>query len=85
MKLFKVERPIPAPSESFKLMVCAAENDQDARIISPFVPNFMDYYLNDDRSILWWGCSLSDLTVTYIGEAAEGIEEGVICADFNAG
>lgn len=82
MKLFKVENPTPVAYDEFQAMVCAAENEGVARGICPSdgVGN-----MDNDDSYRYFGCPLSELTVTYIGDAAEGIEEGVVCADFNAG
>jgi len=82
MKLFKVDRPNSDFDYGVESMICEAENADDARKTSP-----MNGKVNmcDRQSIMYWGCPLEYLTVTYIGEAAEGIDEGVICADFNAG
>jgi len=82
MKLFKVESPTPVAYDEFQAMVCAAENEVIAREICP---SDGTGNMDEDDSYKYWGCPLSGLTVTYIGEAAEGIEEGVVCADFNAG
>lgn len=81
MKLFKVEGRKPVCMDEFRSMVCAAESEDLARTMCPRD----GYDMSEDDSYIDWGCSLSELTVAYIGEAAEGIEEGVICADFNAG
>lgn len=82
MKLFKVEQLGNACLDEFQSMICAAENESLARVTSPVG---FDHPVDDQDSFHFWGCGLDELKITYIGEAAEGIQQGVICADFNAG
>ena len=83
MKLFKVEYQNPIIHDfGCKSLICEAETADEARKTSPMNGIVS---MSDRDSYQYWGCPLSKLTVTYIGEAAKGIEEGVICADFNAG
>jgi hypothetical protein len=81
MKLFKIVSPEPFGYETYDEAVVAAEDEASARATHPSGDNdcWGEKYFNS------WGCSPQEIQVTYLGEAVEGTEAGVIVASFNAG
>lgn len=70
MKLFKLFRSINS-------MVVAAPDSVTARTMHPTgVANWGDSS---------WACSLEEVDVEYLGEAADGTEQGIIISSYNAG
>jgi len=82
MKLFKISQDENTDYDTYDSAVVAAPNGQTARNMNPrdgkeFV-GWNEYYSS-------WCTSADKVTVEYLGEATEGIEQGVICSSFNAG
>ena len=77
MKLWLISQNENNNWDTYDSMVVAAKNEEIAKEILP-------PYVNWEKGSSW--CSSSDkVVVEYIGEAKEGIEEGIILASFNAG
>lgn len=76
MKLFLCEQFAVSGYDTYDSFVVAAMTKKLAQQThpNPKYPNI--YNWPEDRSLV---------TVTYLGEAKEGTESGVICASFNAG
>ena len=78
MKLFLIAQDVNTGYDTFDSAVVAAENGGDAQKILPGENEWMG---NDVR---FW-CEPQHVAVKYLGEAADGIEKGVISASYNAG
>lgn len=82
MKLFKISQEENTDYDTYDSAVVAAPDEQTARNMNPSDGKVMTEW--GDRYNCW--CSSPDnVTVECIGEAAEGVKQGVICASFNAG
>lgn len=81
MKLFVISQSENRGYDHYDSAVVAAPDEETARYMSPF---------NGSKIMEWnqwcnnWCYSPDEVKVTYIGEAAEGIRQGVVCASFNA-
>ena len=96
MKLWLISQDQNSNYDTFDSAVVAAETEEAAARIIPgwagMVINFwgkdgkLRERRNDDIE-RWpaWATDLSEVKVKYLGEAAEGIEAGVVLASFNAG
>lgn len=77
MKLWLISQNANNGYDTYDSAVVAADSEDKARNTHPYnYPESWGYT---------WCESPSQVTVKYIGEAAEGTEAGVICASFNAG
>ena len=78
MKLFKISQSKKVGYDTYDSAIVAAEDDVSARSIHP-------------SGLKWsaksgcWCAKPEYVTAEYIGEAAPGIEQGVILASYNAG
>jgi len=82
MKLFLISQKENDDYDVYDSAVVAAETKEIARAMDPSNGKpkvFGERFWND------WCKSIDDVEVKYLGEAAPGIEQGVICASFNAG
>lgn len=85
MKLWLIKRRGDWDYDDFDAAVVAADTSDDARLTHP---GGGDYVWDGDR---WSMSGLSDwvspdrVNVTLLGEAAPGIERGVVLSSFNAG
>lgn len=82
MKLFLISQSENNNYDTYDSAVVAAETEEIAKAMDPSSGNpkvFGGEYCGD------WCKSLDGVNVLYLGEAAEGITQGVICASFNAG
>tara|TARA_B110000503_G_scaffold37341_1_gene61080 strand:+ start:2755 stop:2982 length:228 start_codon:yes stop_codon:yes gene_type:complete len=75
MKLFFISQDENGGFDTYSDAVVAAPDEETARNISPSERSYM---------IDEW-CDPKYVTVRYIGEAAEGVDQGVICASYHAG
>lgn len=80
MKLFLITQTENNGYDTYDSAVVAAQNEENARKMHPSGHNEGWEY-----SYTPWASSPDKVTVIYIGEAAEGMEQHVICASFNAG
>ena len=78
MKLFHISQNENHEYDTYDSAVVCAQDADDARTISPDSGRW-------DGSFGAWCSSPDKVEVKYLGEAAEGIERGVVCASFNAG
>lgn len=82
MKLFKLWRDTPKGWDYFDSCIVAALNEEEAKTIKP-KPSGADE-MEDWEKWKWW-VPVEEVKCEYIGEAAEGIERGVVLASYNAG
>jgi hypothetical protein len=96
MKLFLLSQDVNDNYDTYDSVVVAAPNEETARLIHPgdeWPPPDAKYKTGDviidlpNNRTMWndWAYRPEEVKVKYIGEAAEGIEQGVVCASFNAG
>jgi hypothetical protein len=99
MKLYKLSQEINDGYDTYDSCVVCAENEEKARLIHPseFVTHHDDEnwygtytkggeYIIEDYHPSWVERDrVNEIKVEYIGEAKEGMEEGVVVASFNAG
>ena len=87
MTLFVITQSQNKSYDTYDSAVVAAEDYDSARKIHPDSA----LYPGVDDSVHWlrtfptWASSPHHVEAKYLGEAAKGIESGVICADFRAG
>ena len=83
MKLFLISQDKNNGYDTYESAVVCAHDENNAKTIHPYksisapVTNSLNEYST-------W-TELDNVKVKYIGEAAEGLERGVIVASFNAG
>lgn len=80
MHLYMITQDVNNDYDTFKGAVVAAASTEDARMTPP--SDYIDMS-NPEPNYSW--CRAQDVSVTYIGEAADGTEPGVILASFRAG
>lgn len=84
MKLFLISQSENNKYDTYDSAVVAAPDEETARVSSPF-----DDELITDWNKRWirsaWCSSIEHVRVQYLGEAADDIKQGVVCASFNAG
>jgi len=81
MKLFLISQTINQSYDSFDSAVVVADSKETAKNMHPGG----GFVTQTDNSCSWC-CSPEDVTVTYLGEAADSYQEPeVVCASFNAG
>lgn len=81
MKLWKISQTANRDYDTYDAAIVAARTAEVARTIHP--SGRCD---TGDVEIPWdsW-CSLDEVTVEYLGMAAEGTKQGVILSSYNAG
>lgn len=82
MRIYKVERADMNGYDEYDSFVVVAEDEADAIRFHPGGEDLGESATNPNGT---WPVDLSKLGVTLIGEAAPGIERGVVLASFNAG
>lgn len=87
MKLFHISQEANQKYDSYDSAVVAAPDEETARKMRPsdglIYPNHNKY--SNDWGGYSWCKSPDDVIVHYLGEATNGIGQGVVCASFNAG
>ena len=85
MKLWLVSQNVATGYDTYDSAVVAAETEKDARETYPgeYTPEGWPAQYLDALFPDW--AHPDSVTAKYIGEAAEGVAAGVICASFNAG
>jgi hypothetical protein len=78
MKLFKIEQSVNDDYDTYDAAIVAAPDEDAARNI---LPGNGEWNKPDGT----WCDRPDQVEVTYIGEAKEGTEQGVILESFNAG
>jgi len=81
MKLWIIEQSKNAGYDTYSDAVVAAETEEEARVIQP---DGQPLRANEDWAYSTWA-KPEFVSVRYIGEAAESISKGVVCASFHAG
>jgi hypothetical protein len=77
MKLFLISQNENHDYDTYDSAVVCASSESEAKNMHP---RDGELRFNYD-----WCSSVDFVNVQYIGEAAEGMKKGVICASFNAG
>jgi len=94
MKLYLISQNVNNGYDTFDSAVVAAESEQEARETFPDNNSeWRTYELDEDgfwvdedgENPMEWAENASQVSVKYLGEAAEGTQSGVILASFNAG
>lgn len=94
LKLYLISQTQADGYDTYDSAVVCAESEDQARNVDPSEPYIggggavMTRKLWKDRygdEYALWCSGPEHVTVKYIGEAAPGLEIGVICASFNAG
>ena len=78
MKLFLISQTENDDYDTYDSAVVCAQDEDEARNIQPGCHQFGDKWSD-------WCSSPEKVTVKCVGEAADGIDRGVVCASFNAG
>lgn len=82
MKLYHISQTENDDYDTYSDLVVCAESEDEARLIHP--SQYKENPWADDVYSSW--CKSPDqVTVEYLGEAAEHLEKGIICASFHAG
>ena len=82
MKLFLISQEQNNSYDTYDSAVVAAPDEEIARHIDPGSGKQKEDW---DAKYGDWCNSPDDVIVTYIGEAADNVKQGVICASYNAG
>ena len=86
LKLFRITQDETDGYDTYDSAIVAAPDEATARRMCPgtgkvLTPaKFADY-----RSSRSWATSVTRVTAVCIGEASEGVGQGVLCASYNAG
>ena len=78
MNIYRISQDENTRRDSYDMAVVCARSEADAATISPESRGW-------DKPIFSWCSSPKKVKVKLIGQAAEGIKRGIICASFNAG
>jgi len=84
MKLYLISQTENQDYDTYDSAVVCAPDEETARNTNPCGGGQMTENLWK-RDFSTWCRSAKSVTVQYIGEAADGVEIGVVCASFNAG
>jgi hypothetical protein len=83
MKIYKLEQSKVSGYDTYDSCVVIAESEEEAKLISPSDREIKE---KTDEYDSWVGKdNIDKIEVTYLGEAKEGSEKGVVCSSFNAG
>lgn len=83
MKLFLISQKENTDYDTYDSAVVAAPDEETAKSMNPRDGNRVDW--NEWNDITAWCSGPEHVDVKYIGDAADGVAQGVICASFNAG
>ena len=82
MKLFLISQEQKKDYDTYDSAVVAAPDEDSARIIDPGTGNPMKDWKRGNYS---WCDGPEHVVVRYLGEAADDVEQGVVCSSYNAG
>lgn len=80
MKLFLISQEQNNDYDTYDSAVVAAPDDGTARQMNPSTGNPVEW----DKIFPIWCNGPEHVVVRYIGEASADVEQGVVCASFNA-
>ena len=83
MKLFLISQTENDGYDTYDSAVVCAEDEQDAKSMLPDGVPLSRFEKGDHYTS--WAFTLDAITVKLLGDAADGIPAGVICASYNAG
>lgn len=81
MKLFLIEQYENMDYSTYDSAVVAAPDEAAARYMHPKTGKPVDDWIAGGLS---WCSGPEHVAVRYLGEAADGVEQGVVCASYNA-
>lgn len=81
MKIYLLNQDTNNGYNSYDSLVVCAENEDEARQITPYAFEFVDGICKGSL----WAWRIEDVKVKYLGEAKEGSGKGIILGSFNAG
>ena len=84
MKLYLISQTENGHYDTFDSAVVCADDEETARNIHPRTGEPVTSEQWADLYSCWCSSPL-EVAVKYLGEAAEGVEAGIVCASFNAG
>lgn len=82
MKLFLISQNQNNDYDTYDSAVVAASDEEAARQMDPGTGSPVKEW---NRQYSSWCAGPEHVTVRYLGEAADGVEHGIVCASFNAG
>ena len=82
MKLFLISQIQNDDYDTYHEAVVCAPDAETARNMNPSNGKFIDEWGLDITNI--WCSAPEQVVVRYIGESADGMEQGVVCVSFNA-
>lgn len=85
MKIYKIWQTVNRGYDTFSSAIVVAENEEDARMMTPERHNYGKIYYKFHGKSDVWAHNVNDVKVEYIGEAKDGVKKGVIIGSFNAG
>lgn len=85
MKLFLISQDFNSGYDTYNEAVVAAPTAEIAKRIDPATGEEIDLQSIRYRCGHSSWCNPEHVKVTYLGEAADDIKEGLICSSFNAG
>lgn len=85
MKLYLISQTERNGWDTYDSAVVAAESEEEARYIQPHSRGVLVLDTKFDPIDDCWASKPENVTVKYLGDAAEGIKKSVICASFNEG
>jgi len=87
MKLFMISQNETRGYDTYSVAVVCADSEEEAASIHPDGDLYSDETspYNSWKSGRSWARTPNSVKVEYIGEAAEHLSRGVICASFHAG
>ena len=89
LKLYHIEQDVNTGYDTYSDAIVCTESEEEARKWHPMgkydyaEATKDDYEKKYDKYGSW--CKKEYVKVTYIGEAKEGMEAGIVCASFHAG
>ncbi len=81
MKLYRISQEVNNGYDTYDKAIVAAPSEEAARIMHPGGETLAEW----DKGPGYWAYAPEQVKVELIGTAAPNIEQGVICASFNAG
>lgn len=82
MKLFLIEQYQNNSWDSYERAVVAAQDEQTAKHMHPMTGKQIEDW---PCELLAWCSGPEHVIVRYLGEAADDLEQGVVCASFRSG
>jgi len=87
MKIYLIDQSENTDYDTWDSAVVIAENEEEAKKIHPNGYTIIESFdkVKEEDSWYGWTTDINKISATYLGEAKEGSNKGVICSSFNAG